>query len=181
MTSWVLLFKATSTNIQSYTIGSKWYLRTFKILFWFPSLKKLKSNPNLVVVSTDKINARLVLDREEYDQQIKSLLEDPCYKSIPSDPTPRIQRNVTNLIKTSSILSDMPKSVIYNIVKPPVLYILHKIHKNEHFLRPIVSATNSPTYKLSKYLTTVLKLFVGRTQSLMLNSQYFVSRIQQLP
>ena len=45
----------------------------------------------------------------------------------------------------------------FPVLQPPKLYGLPKLHKPNIPMRPIVSFCGSPTYQLSKYLTTVLQ------------------------
>ena len=53
-----------------------------------------------------------------------------------------------------------------------------KIHKAEVPLRPIVSAVNSPTYRLSKELARILTPLAGHTESHVNNSAHFAQKIQ---
>ncbi|XP_042202441.1 uncharacterized protein LOC121852537, partial [Callorhinchus milii] len=62
--------------------------------------------------------------------------------------------------------------------RPPRLYGLPKIHKEDTPLRPIVSTINSPTYKLARFLSEILRPFTGKTTSAVLNSTDLVSTIK---
>ena len=59
----------------------------------------------------------------------------------------------------------------------PQIYGLPKIHKNGVPLRPIVNTIGSPTYKLSKYLATLLRPLVGKTNSFVKDSTSWVQEI----
>jgi hypothetical protein len=56
------------------------------------------------------------------------------------------------IIKQSSIPQQEQRALLPSSTRPPRLYGLPKIHKEECPLRPIVSTMGSPTYNLAKYL-----------------------------
>ena len=61
--------------------------------------------------------------------------------------------------------------------KIPLINGLPKVHKPGIPLSPIVSFTSSPTYKLSKHMSDLLSLLVGRSFSAVRNSKGFVEFI----
>jgi len=72
-----------------------------------------------MIIPADKGNATVVMDRDVYDQKIRTLLEDDTYTKLRCDPTKRIE---TDLQKTLKELSD-------NGELDPLLY--------KHQLRPV--------------------------------------------
>ncbi|XP_046384847.1 uncharacterized protein LOC124155175 [Ischnura elegans] len=64
--------------------------------------------------------------------------------------------------------------------KPPRLYGLPKVHKEGFPLRPIVSAIDSPTHNLARYLAKQLQPFSGRTPTYVRNSAHFIELIKEL-
>ncbi|XP_063924731.1 uncharacterized protein LOC135138683 [Zophobas morio] len=64
--------------------------------------------------------------------------------------------------------------------KPPRMYGLPKIHKNNYRLRPIVSTLECPTYNTAQYLARILKEYTGKTSSHILNSSHFVQLISAI-
>ena len=62
----------------------------------------------------------------------------------------------------------------------PKLYALLKIHKPNVPVRPIVSSTGSPTYQLTKYVTTLINLLAGQTSSFIMNSENFVQFVKNI-
>ena len=51
-----------------------------------------------------------------------------------------------------------------SVPQPPKLYGLPKLHKPGIPMRPIVSFCGSPTYQLSKYLTTILQPLTDKSR-----------------
>ncbi|KAL0269178.1 UNVERIFIED_CONTAM: hypothetical protein PYX00_006990 [Menopon gallinae] len=62
----------------------------------------------------------------------------------------------------------------------PRIYGLPKIHKTGVPLRPIVSAINSPTHNLAKFLAKKLTPLTGQTKHHIKNSQHFVQAISEI-
>ena len=47
-------------------------------------------------------------------------------------------------------------------------------------MRPIVSAYGTSTYNLAKYLTKILKLYIGHTSSFVKNSEDLMDKLQSI-
>lgn len=60
-----------------------------------------------------------------------------------------------------------------SLSRAPRFYGLPKIHKEGYPLRPIVSAIGSPTYKLAKFVTSIITPLMGNTSSFVKNSKHF--------
>ena len=76
----------------------------------------------------------------------------------------------------------IPKALV-NSLKPtasniPKFYGLPKIHKPDVPLPSIVSSIGSPTYKLAKYINTLITPLVGLTPSYVKDSKHFVDDIK---
>nr|CAI5830742.1 unnamed protein product [Callosobruchus analis] len=89
------------------------------------------------------------------------LSDTETYCPLSSDPTNRVQNKTNALIskmKNNGIIDDRCASNLkcHNGVFPKI-YFLPKIHKEGIPLRPIVSFVGSPTYKLSKWMSDILK------------------------
>ena len=64
------------------------------------------------------------------------------------------------------------------VPQPPKLYGLPKLHKPNIPMRPIVSLCGSPTYQLSKYLTTVLKPLTDKSRHKLQSTENFIDAIK---
>ena len=72
--------------------------------------------------------------------------------------------------------------ILFQRLKPslsraPRFYGLPKIHKPGSPLRPIVSAIGSPTYKIAKFVTSIISPLMGNTSSYVKNSKHFSEMI----
>ena len=75
----------------------------------------------------------------------------------------RIRKVLGDLVKSGAMTQECYDKIAPSGTQPSVLYGLGKIHKptvnNVPKLRPILSAINTPTYKLSQYLNKLMKPF----------------------
>ena len=66
------------------------------------------------------------------------------------------------------------------VPQPPKLYGLPKLHKPGVPMRPIVSFCGSPTYQLSKHLTTILKPFTDESRHKLQSTETFIDVIKRV-
>ena len=66
------------------------------------ALKELKKNNDVVIFPADKGNTTVVMDRNEYDEKMKKLVETPTYCN---GCTEEVQADAPELKKTSQLLS----------------------------------------------------------------------------
>ena len=74
------------------------------------ALKELKNNEKIVILKADKGNATVVMNTEDYEEKVNSLLSDECtYEKLPTRPNPvnqittRINQYVWNLYRNEKI------------------------------------------------------------------------------
>ena len=146
----------------------------------FKALIALRKDSDRVVLSADKGNCVVVMDKHQYREKVLSMLNDKqTYTALKSDPTGRTERDLNQrlllLKKSNKISEEMYKLLGSSDGLAPRLYGLPKIHKEGVPLQPIVSFVNSPTYNVSRYLARVLSPVVGNTVK---NSQHFAEFIR---
>ena len=67
-----------------------------------------------------------------------------------------------------------------NSSPPAKFYGLPKIHKANCPMHPIVSACGTSTYNLAKYLTKILKVYVGHFSSFVKDSKDLTDKLQSI-
>ena len=140
--------------------------------------RRPEEEESIVIAPADKGNATVVMDCEDYDKKIRTLLADTgTYKRLPRDPTPAQERKMNAILLPLMRAEPLYYHLRSSAGKVPLLYGLPKIHKPEIPLRPIVSFVNSPTYALSKHLVSILSPLVGKSPSHVRNSADFASFI----
>ena len=106
----------------------------------------------------------VIMDRQDYINKAKHLLNQPTYRAIPWDPTNTIKNKLINIlerVKNQTGLDNVTyKSMYPTGCVPPKFCGLPKIHKPDTPLRPTVSSCGSLTYGVAKKLTKILKPLV---------------------
>ena len=146
------------------------------------------TDENIVILPADKGRVTVVMDKTDYYNKTDTLVSDKqTYEELKRDPTPSLQR------KLNSKLLDLKKTDVIDIQRynrlrcrvpqPPKLYGLPKLHKPNIPMRPIVSFYGSPTYELSKYLTTILKPLTNESRRKLQSTETFIDAIKivQIP
>ena len=129
-------------------------------------LAELKKDQERVILTVDKGVAIVIMDKKEYQEKAKALLEDQgTYQALKTDPTGRLKSKMINLLKKIKSEGGID-DILYKKLYPtgavtPKFYGLPKIHKDGIPLRPIVSSRGSITYEVAKELARILKPLVG--------------------
>ena len=144
------------------------------------ALRELKKDRDRIVLTADKGVAMVVMDRQDYINKAKYLLNQNTYKTITKDPTNTIKNKPINILKTiktkSGLGTNIYKSMYPTGCVPPKFYGLPKIHKPDTPLRPIVSSCGSVTYGVAKELAKILKPLVGQSPHHINSTQDFVEQ-----
>ena len=159
----------------------------------FSLLKKLKSQQDLIIQKSDKSNSVVILDKTDYIKKMEDLLTDTTkFEKINVDGGKEYnfmikqEENVSKLLKTmldkGSITENLYKDLKPVGSKPGILYGLAKTHKESvdglPKFRPIISAINTPAYKVAKHLVTLVKDFTVNEYTLK-DSFEFASIVDQ--
>ena len=147
------------------------------------ALKRLKTDENIVILPADKGRVTVVMDKTDYYDKMDALVNDKqTYQVLKRDPTPALQRKLNSklldLKKTDAIVIQRYNRLRCRVPQPPKLYGLPKLHKPNIPMRPIVSFCGSPTYQLSKYLTTVLKPLTDESRHKLQSTENFIDAIK---
>ena len=149
------------------------------------ALVELKNDQSRVILTVDKGVAIVIMDKEDYQEKAKALLEDQgTYKALKSDPTSRIKSKLISLlkkIKSEGGIDDTQYKKMYPTgAVPPKFYGLPKIHKRGIPLRPIVSSRGSNSYEVAKELARILKPLVGSSPYHIKNTADFIEQIKHV-
>lgn len=127
--------------------------RKFKDSKIIKTIKALKLK-DVYYMKADKGNTLVVLDKKDYHDRVQKLLQEGPYVKLNKNPLDNMIKEVKELVKDcTSIFGDIStKKLFCSNPTIPRLYCLPKIHKAGKKMRPIVSAVNSPSYGLSKFL-----------------------------
>nr|VZI39749.1 unnamed protein product [Spirometra erinaceieuropaei] len=140
------------------------------------ALRELKADKDLVIVPPDKGRATVVLDRTDYLQKAKGLLEDrQFYVPCATNPLKALTReiNATLLaLENSGAITPTEDTALARF------YGLPKVHKDGAPLRHIVSLKGTPTYGLAKWLFRRLKFLTAEVDTTVSSSAQFLEKLK---
>ena len=136
------------------------------------ALKSLLADESIIIQKSDKGNSVVILNKADYVERMRELLADTSkFRKLEINSEEDYNHVINQEKHITSLLSKLQKKGAmtfkqYEAIRPvgtqpSVLYGLGKVHKplvnNTPKLRPILSAINMPTYKLSQYLNKLMK------------------------
>ena len=134
-------------------------------------LRHLSDNKDLVIQKSDKGNAVVILNKTDYCDRVRTILNDTSKFQIAKIKDGKLLRYLTNIRKSFKLVLDklvekgkISKEQFHKVDpighKPGVLYGLSKVHKSLvggiPKIRPILSAIGTAGYGLSKFLVPIL-------------------------
>ena len=139
--------------------------------------QRLQKSRGYYHLPADKGKATVVLDIEEYEEKVTSMLADKkTYEELSSDPTPKYNRKLVTILSTlkkAGKISEGKYKWLYPTAENiPRLYCTPKIHKTGTSLRPIVGYTNTIGYCTSRWLADILGALEGKTKHHVQNSKH---------
>ena len=136
------------------------------------ALKSLKADNSIIIKKSDKGNSVVILNKDTYIQRMEELLADRTkFEKVPIESDKdynhiwnqelRVRNTLKELVNSKAITEQQYDRLAPSGSRPGIMYGLSKVHKQlvDGFpkLRPILSAINTPTYKLAKFLVTIME------------------------
>ena len=152
------------------------------------ALKQLMNRKDLIFKNADKGRALIVQSREQYLAQGYELLNDKkFYQKLDHNPTMEYMEEINSFLNTmhtnGEISSDVYEFLFNKECRTSILYYLPKIHKrqgNTVPYRPIVSAINSPTMKISAFVDHFLSPCATRVRSYVKDTTHFLTLLDKV-
>lgn len=88
------------------------------------ALLAIKKDETSVVLKSDKGNTAVILETAEYRQKMNDILEDSAFGKLKRDPTAKIERTVTKLLKATEWTDEIKALLITRVA--PCIYGLPK-------------------------------------------------------
>ena len=125
------------------------------------------------------------MNKVDYLNEGYRQLNDPVfYREIQRNPTNKHTTEIQRFLQTLRQKKLLPDAHITFITprncRTPLFYLLPKIHKKNNPGRPIVSACDSPTEKMSMYLDSFLQPLAQKVDSCIKDTTHFLSNLSQL-
>jgi hypothetical protein len=148
-------------------------------------IKDLRSNPDCIIKPADKGGAIVLMTKSQYLEKANALLQDRRhYRKIPTDMTNTYNKQITEYVKDQKERGNITMEVAtYLTTKSPrtaIFYVLPKIHKPGIPGRPIVSAVNSHTDKLSRFIDNIIRPLVPKIPSYIKDTTHILVELSKL-
>ncbi|BHF60323.1 hypothetical protein SprV_0100328700 [Sparganum proliferum] len=142
-----------------------------------------KADKDLVIVPADKGRSTVVLDRTDYLQKAKGLLEDrqfyvPCATNPVKALTREINAMVLALENSGAITPTDGCMARPQDTALARFYGLPKVHKDGAPPQPIVSLKGTPTYGLAKWLFRRLKFLTAESDTTFSSPAQFLEKLK---
>ena len=151
-------------------------------------IKTLASDRDIVIKPADKGGAIVILKKEDYIAEGEKQLSDGnFYKKLTSDKTESNNKHIEGFIQAlhnkGEITKNLERKLRTTDPKTPELYLLPKIHKPQRPPpgRPVVSANNCPTEKISALTDIFLKPHLPKIKSYIKDTTDFIQKLNDLP
>jgi len=151
------------------------------------AIKDLKKNPHIIIKPADKGGCTVIQNTIDYIIEAERQLSDTrFYSPQTQDLTPIHNNKVKHLITSlnnTAISQEVTDFLIFEKPRTPAIYFLPKIHKNQRPPpgRPIVSANQCPTERISGLIDHLLRPYVPLPPSYVKDTTDFVNHIERLP
>ncbi|BHF66782.1 hypothetical protein SprV_0200980400 [Sparganum proliferum] len=147
------------------------------------ALRELKADKDLVIVPADKGRATVELDRKDYLQKAKGLLEDrqfyvPCATNPLKALTREINATLLALENSGAITPTDRRVARPQDTALTRFYGLPTMHKDVTPLRPIVSLKGTPTVAVAKWLFRRLKFLTAESDTTVSSSAKFLEKLK---
>jgi len=120
-----------------------------------------RDNQNIIFTKADKGNITVALEKKHYINAMNESLKDAnTYLMVKKNPIKNIERDLNNFLKIWLQKGYINKQQFFKLRSSdsllPKAYGLPKIHKNNIFLRIIVSSVNTALYSLASFLHKII-------------------------
>ena len=151
------------------------------------ALENLRKDKDLIIFTSDKVVALVVMDKTEYITKCEALLQDnSVYQHISIDISPIIHKELIKILqdyKNNNFISETEYTQLrpHGSNSPAArFYGLPNILKNNMLICPIVSFCGRATYNTAKFITEILQNYCGKTSSFVKDSTDFIKKIKHL-
>lgn len=149
------------------------------------AIRNLQRNKDIVIKKADKGSCVVIENTSTYVRDgLEHLSDSTIYEEIATDPTQHLVESINRLITTLHSRGYLDKITRDHLhltnIRTQQMYFLKKIHKTPHSVRPIVSGCGGPTEKLSALMDHFLKPLVSKTESYTKDSMSIIQTMEEL-
>ena len=133
------------------------------------ALRELRDNTDIEIKPADKGGCIVIMSRKWYEEEcMRQLKNRDHYMRTGNDQMPEVARRITQYLKECKKNGKLPECTVdWLIPKSPrtaLFYILPKIHKKDTLGRPIISANECPTERISIFVDYYIRPLAKKVQ-----------------
>ena len=149
------------------------------------ALKELKENKDIIIKPADKGGAIVIWSKEQYLKEAERQLSNKQhYKRLFINPTKEYEKKIIDFLvkanKEGWITTNTRSNISPKNSRTPTFYMLPKVHKPNVPGRPIVSAIQGPTDKISRYVDHHLIQLVSQSKSYIKDTTDVILKIREI-
>ena len=149
------------------------------------ALRDLQDDDTIMILQADKGKCLVVMDKQVYIERMEEKLKDETtYKAIEKDPTMEIKDALCKQLKTikeeGQLSEAQYRRMLPTQTQIPRMYGHPKIHKPGNPLREIVDGSGGVVKQVDKFISNVIKHYVGDNEYYVKNSAHFVEQMKEV-
>ncbi|XP_067619901.1 uncharacterized protein [Eurosta solidaginis] len=162
-------------------LTSKSKTKKLKKSSFLQSAVKSPNDKDIYITKADKGNCVVVLNREDYNRGMSTLIEEGNYNKV-KDPLPKIKKQVLECRKKYSDLFGRrwAKKMHKSYVRVPCLYGLYKAHKPGNKFRSIIAGYTAPIANIASWLSSYFRQLKSFDNFSIRNSLELIEKIKNL-
>ena len=147
------------------------------------ALEYLKGRDDIIITKADKGGAIVIQDVDKYVQEANRQLHNkeyykPVTENLTEKHNKKVNDTINELLTSKKISKCLADGLKLKEVKTSNFYLLPKVHKIGNPGRPIVSAINAPTSRISEFVDHILQPYVKKLNSYVKDTTDFINKIQ---
>ena len=151
------------------------------------AINGLRKNKEIVIKKADKGGSIVIMNRRDYvNKALDHLSDTNTYKEVEKGSNTIIHHDILSYLYFLQVKRYLSTSNLMYLnpgpcPRTPIFYFLPKIHKPDNPPRPIISGCDSPTDRISEFLTTILNPIAQAQPSYIRDSTHLISLLDQIP
>ena len=150
-------------------------------------ISDLAKDESIVIKKADKGGAIVIQNRKDYIAEGERQLKNgKFYTKLQEDPTTdhntKIKTQLDAMLTRGEITKKVRNFLYLENPRTPQLYLLPKVHKNQNPPpgRPIISANQSPTERISAFVDTFIRPIVTTGKSYIKDTTDFINKLDDV-
>lgn len=151
------------------------------------AVAELKQLPNIIIKRADKGSAVVLQDKKDYVQEALRQLNNrehyiPQTENLTEKHNLEVHMFVNSMLACEEIENKCRDYLCISKPRTPLFYLLPKIHKQTRPPpgRPILSANECPTERISKFVDHFLQPIVSKTRSYIKDTTHFIQKLKSI-